>query len=342
MNIKVSIILIVLTVLLTKAFCALAQNTKLMDEPNERSLHVTPTVRGGGVVFIGFFLLSIPFSGYYYNISLVNQLILFFSTASIALISFLDDLYSLSAPLRFGVQCVAAALISFYAFPPALNFILFKLTNPYLIAGFIFFTTLWAINHFNFMDGLDGFCGSQSLFLFFSYALLFGLHQALFYQDLCWILVFGLVGFLTFNLPPAKLFMGDVGSATLGFISFVLALIAQQKFDIPILYWFILNSLFLFDATFTLVRRIYKKEQWFIAHCKHAYQRLKRYGMNTRFILLGQLFINSFLFIVVLLMEQQFVSPYILFLGCFVLLIIIYSLIERVHPMFSKSLDVVK
>ena len=153
---------------------------------------------------------------------------------------------------------------------------------------------------------------------------------------MCWILVFGLIGFLVFNFPPAKLFMGDVGSATLGFISFYLALIGQQKYQIPIIYWFILNGLFLFDATITLLRRIHKKEKWFAAHRKHAYQRLKQYGFNTRFILLGQICVNITLFAGILLMQQQTIHPNAIFVLCLSIFIIMYSLVEKLYPMFKE------
>lgn len=337
MNIILSVFFIALSCLATQMFCRLAKNTRLMDKPNERSLHVTPTVRGGGLVFIGLFLFSIPVVGYYYHISVMDQCLLFVGTLLIAMISFGDDLFHLSAKARFVVQCVVAGLIACLARPEALDFVVFSLTNSFLIIGLIFFVVIGSINHFNFMDGLDGFCGSQALFLFFSYALLFGFNNALFYQDLSWILVFGLIGFLMFNFPPAKLFMGDVGSATLGFISFYFALVAQQKYQIPILYWFILNGLFLFDSSITLVRRIHKKENWFAPHRKHAYQRLKQYGLNTRLILLGQACINSLLFCGVLLIQRQAIDPNILFALCLGVFILMYSLVEKVYPMFKEE-----
>ena len=337
MNIIPSIFLLSLSLLTTKIFCSLAKDTRLMDKPNERSLHLVPKVRGGGLIFIGLFLVALPWFGYLYQASLQEQIVLFVSVALIALISFFDDLYNLSAKPRFAVQCVVASLVSISARPESLDFLLFSVANPYLVTGLIFITTLWAINHFNFMDGLDGFCGSQALFLFFAYFLLFGFVHAVFYQDLCLILIFGLMGFLVFNFPPAKLFMGDVGSATLGFISFYLALIAQQKYDVPILYWLILNALFLFDATITLLRRIHKKEKWFAAHRKHAYQRLKQYGFNTRVILLGQLIINLCFLASVLLINTSTLTPQLVLPLIILSLILCYLIVEKLYPMFRAE-----
>lgn len=329
-----SVFLVALSLLVTKIFCSLAQDTKLMDKPNERSLHSVPKVRGGGLIFIGLFLCALPWFGSLYHAPLMEQAVLFGSVWLIALISFCDDLYTLSAKPRFAVQCLIAGLISVTARPECFDLVLFSINNSYLIMGLTFFITLWAINHFNFMDGLDGFCGSQAVFLFFAYSLLFGFVGALFYQDLCLILIFGLIGFLAFNFPPAKLFMGDVGSATLGFISFYIALVAQQKYDVPILYWFILNALFLFDATITLLRRIHKKEKWFAAHRKHAYQRLKQYGLNTRLILLGQLLINLSFLVGVLLIKNKSLSIEVVLPVLLVVLFVSYLIIEKLYPMF--------
>ena len=234
------------------------------------------------------------------------------------------------------IQCLVALLISVFIRTEILDFGLFTFSTQYLIVPFLFFAVIWAINHFNFMDGLDGFCASQALFLFVAYALLFGFHNAMLYQDFCFVLIFSIIGFLTFNFPPAKLFMGDIGSASLGLITFGIAVIAQQKYQIPILYWFLLNGLFLFDATVTLIRRIINKEKWFAAHRKHAYQRLKQFGVDTRVILLGQIVINSSFLIGVLLFHFNKLGLGMLLLFFFGLILAVYLLIERLFPMYKK------
>lgn len=337
MNIILSLFFVVLSIALTKLFCIVAQNTKLMDKPNERSLHTVPTVRGGGVVFIGLFLLCIPLVCYWTQTPFKEQWVLFISVLLLALIGFFDDLYSLSAKSRFLVQCLVAGLVAVFLRPERLDLMLFSWVNPYLISVFLFIMIVWAINHFNFMDGLDGFCGSQALFLCIAYALLFHLADDVLYRDLCLILSFGLIGFLFFNFPPAKLFMGDVGSATLGFITFCMAIIAQQKYQIPIFYWFLLNILFLFDASITLLRRIINKEQWFAAHRKHAYQRLKQSGVETRYILLGQLIINGLFLIAVLLFHTRHLNLHVILLFLLGALIFIYSVIEKRFPMYQQN-----
>ncbi|HFD2388753.1 TPA: glycosyltransferase family 4 protein, partial [Legionella pneumophila] len=263
-------------------FALFAQHTKLIDIPNERNLHSRPTVRGGGVVFIGLSLFCWFFICNSQFFLTLDQFIFSIAIILIATISFIDDFYNLSVTIRFFFQCLIAFLIVIFILPSQLDFGLFLFENTYLIAFFLFFAVIWAINHFNFMDGLDGFCASQAIFLLAAYALFLNSAGSLIYQDFCLILISSLAGFLIFNFPPAKIFMGDVGSASLGLITFFIAIIAQKNYQIPILYWFILNSLFLFDSTVTLIRRIIKHEKWFSPHKKHAYQRLKQLGINSR------------------------------------------------------------
>ncbi len=335
MNLSLSLFFVILSATLTKVFCVFAKNTSLMDKPNERSLHSTPTIRGGGIVFISLPLIVLPFICYFTKTPFSEHYIFVISIIFLATVSFLDDLYHLTVKPRFLIQSLVALLVALFMKPDKLDFVLFTITNQYLIVPFLFFGVLWAINHFNFMDGLDGFCASQALFLFTAYALLFGLQNAVMYQELCFIYIFSLVGFLIYNFPPAKLFMGDIGSATLGLIIFCIALIAQQKYHIPILYWVMLNGLFLFDATITLLRRIINKEKWSIPHRKHAYQRLKQFGVDSRGILLGQLIINS-VFLILVLLSRTILNIGILLLLQLVFMFVLYYSIEKRFPMFQS------
>lgn len=324
-----SLFFLMLSVVLTKAFFLLAQNTRLMDEPNERSMHSTPTVRGGGIVFIVLPLLSLPYLCYAFGTSLSEHLLLIISCTLLAGISFLDDLYTLSIKPRFIIQAAIALCVAILIGADDLNFILFTLSRPIIIIPFLFLAIIWAINHFNFMDGLDGFCALQAVFLFAAYALLFDMNGALIYKELCLIFVCSLLGFLLFNFPPAKLFMGDVGSATLGLITFFLALIGQQKYGIPIVYWFLLNGLFLFDATVTLLRRVLNKERWYAPHKKHAYQRLKQLGVNTQWILVGQALINALILLVIFLFNEGKIPFSVMVFMQLSVLILIYLIIEK-------------
>ncbi|HAU1322044.1 glycosyltransferase family 4 protein [Legionella pneumophila subsp. fraseri] len=339
MNIMLSVFFTLLSFVCTKLFCGIAQNSKLIDKPNDRTLHLKPTVRGGGIVFIGLSLLIIPFIWYFTGtLSFYKESVfLLLCILLIAGVSFFDDIYDLPIKIRLGVQCIVAFILAIFMRPEKLDFILFSLNHGYIIIPFIFFMVIWAINHFNFMDGLDGFCALQAIYLLACYFILFNVHHALAYQEFCWILICSLVGFLIFNFPPAKLFMGDVGSASLGLIIFSMALIAQQKYQIPIIYWFMLNSLFLFDSTVTLLRRIVNKERWFAPHRKHAYQRLKQFGMDTRFILLAQLLMNGFIGCLVFLSWTQKVTIFCALLMLTLILFSYYFIVERIYPMHFQA-----
>ncbi|HHL3493001.1 TPA: glycosyltransferase family 4 protein [Legionella pneumophila] len=337
MNIMLSIFFILLSFVCTKLFCGIAQNSKLIDKPNNRTLHLKPTVRGGGIVFIGLSLLTLPFIWYFTGTFYKESVFLLLSILLIAGVSFFDDIYDLPIKIRLGVQCIVAFILAVFIRPEKLDFILFSVSHNYIIIPFVFFMVIWAINHFNFMDGLDGFCALQAIYLLACYFILFNVHHALVYQEFCWILICSLVGFLIFNFPPAKLFMGDVGSASLGLIIFSMALIAQQKYQIPIIYWFILNSLFLFDSTVTLLRRIVNKERWFAPHRKHAYQRLKQFGMDTRFILLAQLLMNGFIGCLVFLSWTQKVTILCALLMLTLILLSYYFIVERIYPMHFQA-----
>lgn len=335
MKIIASLCMVLLSASLIRLFCLVANNTRLLDKPNERTLHAKPTVRGAGVVFVGLWLLAIPLIALLTHTNLSHQLILIISVFTLGTVSFIDDLINLSVKLRLLIQCLVSLVITIYLSPLSLNFIHFTLSNQLLVFVFVFAGLIWAINHFNFMDGLDGFSAIQAIFLLSTYSLIFGNHNGVFYESVCLMLTANLLGFLIFNFPPAKVFMGDVGSATLGLTTFLMGLIAQKYYDVPILYWFMLNGLFLFDATITLIRRIINREVWYAPHKKHAYQRLKQLGVSSEIILLGQIAINTG--IMGLVTCLHFYEKYMLSIVTveFVGLSIVYFLIERVYPMAS-------
>lgn len=333
MNFIVSLVFVLYAVLMTKFFCRFAQNTRLVDRPNERSMHITPTVRGGGVVFIALSLAALPILCYYTQTPLSEVSALFFSILLLAAVSFLDDLFTLSAKLRFLAQILVSVWAVYALLPQQLDFLMFSVSSTALMVPFLIVTLLWSINHFNFMDGVDGICALQALFLFTAYFILFQSTDSVLYQDFSLVLILSVLGFLVYNFPPAKIFMGDVGSATLGFIVFCIALIAQQKYQIPIIYWFMLNALFLYDSSITLARRIINREQWFAAHRKHAYQRLKQTGLDTRVILLGQLVLNCSFILLVFLVRDNILNTGLAVAMEMCLISAIYLGIEYKMPM---------
>jgi Fuc2NAc and GlcNAc transferase len=278
-----SVILAVITafavaVITTGLMRRYALQRNLIDVPNMRSSHVSPTPRGGGVAIVAAFFSSILLLT---GLGLIDTGVLFallIGGGAMALVGFLDDCWRLRASVRFSVHLAAAlwVVVMLGGIPES------ALANWGMhgvwIGGLIALLTLvWVTNLFNFMDGIDGIAGSEAVFISGAGALLNwsqggapGLTAAM----LC--LAAASLGFLRWNWPPARIFMGDVGSGFLGFTLAVLGLAAYQRGTIPVEVWAILGGFFVVDATITLLRRVLRGDRWLEAHRMHAYQRLAR------------------------------------------------------------------
>lgn len=250
----------------------------ILDIPNVRSSHAAPTPRGGGLAvvtaFIGALIWLVSAKFLQFNVALV----LIAGGGAVALTGYLDDRKTLRASIRICVHIFAAAFVVT---------VLGGVTEPTLrnmglhgiwagtVLGLIALT--WSTNLFNFMDGIDGIAASEAIFVAGGGALLnwgYGGDSGLTAAML--VLVAATFGFLIWNWPPARIFMGDVGSGFLGFTLAVLALAASRHSGIPIEVWVILSGVFLVDSTVTLLRRIARGDRWFEAHRLHAYQYLAR------------------------------------------------------------------
>jgi UDP-N-acetylmuramyl pentapeptide phosphotransferase/UDP-N-acetylglucosamine-1-phosphate transferase len=298
----------------------------LFDLPNERSSHSTPTPRGGGVVIVlvclaGYliigFILGLPASwGYLVGAFLV------------ATVSWLDDLYSLPFWSRLIVHIAAASiLISDVGFWSELSM---PLLSGELSLGRAFglvFTIAWIVgllNAYNFMDGIDGIAATQALISFIAWALLSCLEDLPSSFLFSGIVASASAGFLFHNWQPAKVFMGDVGSAFLGFTLAAMPLITRSEAptDIPVLpvaavlfVWF-----FVFDTIFTFTRRLAGRRRVWEAHRDHIYQKLIIEGKAHSTVTLIYAFVSAVLCTLVLLgLFFSGIYPWLAFLS-FVLL----------------------
>lgn len=256
---------------------AYAQNN-LLDVPNQRSSHRMPTPRGGGLgIVLAFFVATLMlFLGG--SISLTGFLPIMTSLL-VAGIGFWDDHRHIPARWRFLVHMAAAgiALYMIQGFPSlALGDLHVELGLLSYALGVVYL--VWLLNLFNFMDGIDGIAASEAIFIsgalagFLSFV---GHELALIAFALC----FASLGFLLWNWPRAKIFMGDVGSGFLGFVLGLLILMAGHSDPVYVYIGLILFAVFITDATVTLVRRYITGRKWYEAHCSHAYQHAaKRYG----------------------------------------------------------------
>lgn len=262
----------------TGAMRRLAVRRNLLDVPNMRSSHSSPTPRGGGAAIVVGFFTALGALACFNQLPGGILLALLAGGASIALTGFLDDLRPLPAHFRLAVHSAMAILtVILVGGIPELSLWSWGLHWVWLGGALGAVTLIWATNLFNFMDGIDGIAGSEAVFVaaagaWFNWR--FGGDGALSVALLS--LGSASLGFLVWNWPPASIFMGDVGSGFLGFTLATLGLAASQRSMVPIEVWGILSGVFLVDTSVTLLRRIIRGDRWFAAHRTHAYQRLAR------------------------------------------------------------------
>jgi Fuc2NAc and GlcNAc transferase len=296
----------------------LAINKSMLDLPNERSSHTIPTPRGGGIAIALTWFLSI--SILYYNNQIDKSLFLaLFSGLLLSIISLLDDIYTLKNKPRLLVQAIVSGLGLY--FTGGLNsidlgFIVFS--NPYVLNIIAFFTIIWFINLFNFIDGIDGYASSESIFVIATLYFFTGESFLLF-------LLMALVGFLPWNWDKAKIFLGDVGSTLLGYTIIILLFYFHKQHSVNIFEGLVITSLFWFDATYTLIRRFINKENIGQAHRKHAYQRMVQYGFSHQKTVLFGMVINLSFFLLVFLSKEKIISDFTGFLlSIFVLFLVVF------------------
>ncbi|MDM8545659.1 MraY family glycosyltransferase [Candidatus Venteria ishoeyi] len=252
--------------------------------PNERSLHVHPTPRTGGLAILIALVLGCALL--WSQLSGINDLHwIFNATLLIALISFIDDCHPLSPVVRFPIHFMAAALLLggadlwVLALPlPGLEWVF----PGWLSLLFSLLFVVWMTNLYNFMDGMNGFAAGMAVFGFGGLALLGALAGDSVFALLNSLIVAACLGFLVFNFDPARIFMGDVGASLLGFLAAALSLWGSQLSLFPLWVALLLFSPFIVDATVTLLRRGWRKQKVWQAHRTHYYQRLVQAGWGHK------------------------------------------------------------
>lgn len=330
-------LMLILSTTLTYVYIRHAHRKNWLDVPNARSSHTQLTPRGGGLVFVMLWLISVGITGLFHLWTWQNFFALIPGAVIVAATGFYDDRHSLSPRTRAWLYLLAA-LISVCVLGGIAQFKISAHTVLTLSwAGSIVavLAVLWSINLFNFMDGLDGIAAVEALFVlgvggFFLYQ-----SQGQTIAFIAWLLAAGVAGFLVWNKPRAKVFMGDVGSTLLGFVIMVLALLGEKLYGVPALLWLILYAVFIFDATVTLLRRLFAKERIFQAHRLHAYQRLHQAGLSHGKVLLGVSVVNLVLAILAVIGFYYPMFLPVLILLAFILLAILYWRVEVLKPMYS-------
>lgn len=282
------ICLIVVSAMLTGAVLTwmarlYALRRSMLDVPNERSSHVNATPRGGGVAIVIPTLLAVGLLWSTGRVDAGLAVAVGLCGGVVAAIGWLDDHRPLGVATRAVIH-LAAAAGAMLALSPAL---------PAGAQALYVLGIAWAVNLYNFLDGTDGYAGTQAVCAALAGAALSGHAGDWGTAVLCLVLAGASGGFLLWNWPPARIFMGDVGSCFLGFAFAVLAVHGERGGVAPAWLWVLLLGPFFWDATLTLLRRVASGERWHQAHRTHAYQRLHRMGWTHRRIAISLLLVNA-------------------------------------------------
>lgn len=263
--------------LLTLCLRRYALSKSLMDIPNERSAHSIPTPRGGGVAIVVSYLLVLPVLA---ELDLLGIEVLYGLLGAgllVALIGFADDHGHIAARWRLLGHFIAAAWALYWlrGFAPVE---LFDVTIDLGWFGHLLalIYLVWMLNLYNFMDGIDGLASIEAISVCLGMCLVYWFSESVY---LIWapvMLATAVAGFLWWNFPPARIFMGDAGSGFLGLILGVITLEVASHKPVLLWSWIILMGVFIVDATWTLIFRLIRGEKVYEAHSSHGYQHAAR------------------------------------------------------------------
>ncbi|HEX8592557.1 MAG TPA: glycosyltransferase family 4 protein [Pseudomonas sp.] len=276
------VLAVLLSLILTAVLRRYALAQSLMDVPNSRSSHSIPTPRGGGVAIVVTFLLALVLLGIQHRVPIAELLAVGGAGALVAVIGFMDDHGHIAARWRLLGHFTAAVWALFWLGGMAPLDVLGQRVNLGFVGNVLAaFYLVWMLNLYNFMDGIDGIASVEALSVCFGASLIYMVGG---FSHLIWmpmLLAAAVAGFLFWNFPPARIFMGDAGSGFLGVVLGVVSL--QAGWIAPELFWawLILLGVFIVDATFTLSRRLLRGDKVYEAHRSHAYQSAsRRYGRH--------------------------------------------------------------
>jgi len=254
-----------------------ALSNSLIDIPNARSSHMLPTPRGGGVAIVVSFVLCSVFLAAFglAQWSLTWTIVL--SGGVVAFVGFMDDHGHIPAAWRL-MGHFAAAIAGMVIIGGLSPVSLFGMPLKLDWAGYVFgsFYLVWLLNLYNFMDGIDGLASMEAIFVCLGGALLYIVSGQI---DFVWLpiaLALAVAGFLYWNFPPARIFMGDAGSGFLGITLGFLSLQAAWVNPALLWGWLILLGVFIVDASCTLTVRLIRGDKVYEAHRSHAYQYASR------------------------------------------------------------------
>jgi Fuc2NAc and GlcNAc transferase len=280
----------VLSVLLCRAYLGIARERQIVAMPNERSSHSLATPNGGGIALLLAFTLGLLMAAWVYGAWSRPFVTLSVAALVLAVLGFMDDLLGLSMRLRLLAYSLVCSLVSIVILQPAMNEdVLSGLALVMLAAGVL----LWSLNLYNFMDGIDGIAAMQAVLACCGAAWLSWVSvQDEIYLMFCLLLAAAHSGFLIWNFPPARLFMGDSGSVPTGFLLAGMMIIGAVQGQLNPLCWLVLLAIFITDASWTLLWRVVTGQRFTQPHRLHVYQRLSQHWNSHLKVDLSLLGIN--------------------------------------------------
>ncbi|MGN5755599.1 MraY family glycosyltransferase [Acinetobacter calcoaceticus] len=302
-----------------------ALKKNIIDNPNERSSHTVPTPRGGGVSIVITFLLVLVGLMISHQLQLTTGLILVAAGLGVAVLGFLDDHGHINSMLRLAIHfLIAIGAVSFLG-----GFSDVTLFNGSLHLGWFaniiaILFLVWLLNLYNFMDGINGIASVEAITTLLSLAFIYLLLDTQLSSELLFIFAASVFGFVLWNFPKARIFMGDAGSGFLGLILGILALISLKTDPALFCAWIICLGVFIVDATFTLIRRVINGHKMYDAHRSHAYQYASRKYNSHTTVTISVLLINIFwLLPIAYLASQKVLVPELLLFIAYIPLILI-------------------
>src|SRR5215510_4514971 len=336
-------IIAILSYLLVYLIRRYVERRQIIDHPNERSSHVTPTPRGGGlaivVLVIGTAVWAIR------EAELSHALIYLACGIVIAYLGWRDDVHSLSARVRFAVQGLVAA-VSIYGLGYFKSVTIPLVGELQLGAVGVVITFLWIIgltNAYNFMDGIDGIAGGVALAGGLGWMLLATNAHSPFAFWIALAIAASSLGFLGHNWSPAKIFMGDVASTFLGYSFAALPLLSSDKSGDALMLGTLLMWTFILDTSVTFFQRLFRRENIFSAHRTHLYQRLVIGGYSHATISVLYIFLTLLAGLLSYAWSWgQVYAPPLIILGLPIIWILLYQYAKSLTTKDTKVTKVLK
>lgn len=289
-----------ISLILTKYAITILKDKNIVDTPSSRRVHTTPTPRGGGIAIVLAFCISYIVYGHLSNDDIGHVVDLIFPVVAISGISLLDDLYEVPIITRLFIHISTSIYVIINFLLPAT---LFHSEIPYILdITFSVIGLVGFLNIYNFLDGIDGITASESIhlsivLLILCYLRYEHIHQANLVIIIATLILGSSIGFIKYNWHPAKIFLGDIGSISIGFlIGLCLIIVASGGFRL-FLATNIAALYYIADGLLTILIRLMNREKIWLPHLKHFFQQAVKNGMThdvvTKKIMLCNLFLMT-------------------------------------------------